>query len=106
MDLIEKHQKKLAAACKAHKVDRLYVFGSVLTDAFSPESDVDFIVSICADDPIDYAENYFALKFELESILNRKIDLLEEKAIRNRTFEGLVNQKKKLVYARRSQVVA
>lgn len=106
MNLIEKHRKELDKACHAHKVDRLYVFGSVLTDKFNSGSDIDFIVSIYSEDPIDYAENYFDLKFELERIFNRKIDLLEQKAIRNRTFEKLVDQKKMLVYARRSQGLA
>ncbi len=58
-----------------------------------------------SEDPIEYAENYFDLKFELEKIFNRKIDLLEQKAIRNKTFKNLVNQKKILVYARRNQSV-
>jgi len=87
-------------------VNELYAFGSVLTDQFNVESDIDFIVSIVSTDPIEYAENYFELKFELEKIFNRKVDLLEQKAIRNKTFEHLVNKQKMLVYARRNQGVA
>lgn len=87
-------------------VDELYAFGSILTEKFNAQSDIDFIVSIQSEDPIEYAENYFDLKFELENIFKRKIDLLEQKAIRNNTFENLVNQKKMLVYARRNQSVA
>ncbi len=49
---------------------------------------------------------YFELKFELERIFKRKIDLLEQKALRNKTFENLVNKQKLLVYARRNQSVA
>ena len=32
----------------------------------------------------DYADNYFDLKFSLEDIFGREVDLLEDKAIRNR----------------------
>ncbi len=105
MELLNKYRRALDKACSAFKVDELYAFGSVLTDKFNPESDIDFIVSIVSNDPIEYAENYFELKLELERIFKRKIDLLEQKAIRNKTFENLVNKKKILVYARRYQGV-
>jgi uncharacterized protein len=106
MDLINKHKKELDKACSTFKVNELYAFGSILTDKFNSESDIDFIVSIMSDDPIEYAENYFELKFELERIFSRKIDLLEQKAIRNKSFEKLVDKQKMLVYARRNQGVA
>jgi predicted nucleotidyltransferase len=106
MEIINKHRKELNKACLTYKVEELYAFGSVLTDSFNSESDIDFIVSILSNDPIEYAENYFELKFELENIFKRKVDLLEQKAIRNKTFENLVNKKKMLVYARRNQSVA
>ncbi len=106
MELINKHRKELDKVCLAYKVDELYAFGSILTDRFNLKSDIDFIVSIFANDPIEYAENYFELKFELEKIFKRKIDLLEQKAIRNKTFENLINRKKMLVYARRNQSMA
>ncbi len=75
-------------------VDQLFAFGSILTDNFNYKSNFDFIVSIRSNIPIEYAENSFELKFELEKIFNRKIDWLEQKAIKNNTFEKLVNQKK------------
>lgn len=106
MELLKKYQKELNKACSTFKVDELYAFGSILTEKFNSQSDIDFIVSIQSEDPIEYAENYFDLKFELEKIFKRKIDLLEQKAIRNKTFENLINQKKMLVYARRNQGVA
>ena len=106
MELINKHRNELNKACLTFKVDELYAFGSILTESFNSESDIDFIVLIQSNDPIEYAENYFDLKFELEKIFKRKIDLLEQKAIRNKNFETLVNQKKILVYARRNQGVA
>lgn len=100
MELIDKHRIEVENACSTFKVNELYAFGSVLTNTLSPESDIDFIVSIMANDPIEYAENYFDLKFELERIFKRKIDLLEQKAIRNKVFENYINKQKMLVYAR------
>ena len=106
MELINKYRKELEKACSTFKVEELYAFGSILTDKFKSDSDIDFIVSILSSDPIEYAENYFELKFELERIFKRKIDLLEQKSIRNKTFENLVNHQKMLVYARRNQDMA
>jgi predicted nucleotidyltransferase len=100
MKLVKKHKKALKKACSAYNVDELYVFGSILTDNFTVESDIDFLVSILSDGPLEYAENYFHLKFELERIFKREIDLLEYKAIKNKVFLNLIDQNKVLVYAR------
>lgn len=64
-----------------HKVKTLYAFGSVNKTKFTADSDVDLMVDFDTNDPIDYSDNYFGLKFELEKILKRSIDLLERKAI-------------------------
>lgn len=106
MDLIKKYRKELKHACLAFNVQELYAFGSILTDKFKSDSDIDFVVSIDADGPIEYAENYFELKFRLETIFDRKIDLLEEKAVRNETFANIINRQKRLIYARGNQGMA
>lgn len=98
MNLIENYNKDIQNLCKAHKVKSLYAFGSVLTDEFNSESDVDFIVDFQKLDVLDYGDNYYNLKFALENILKRSIDLLEEKAIKNPYFRKSVNQNKKLIY--------
>ena len=100
MDLLNKHKYELENACSRFSINELYVFGSILTDKFNDNSDIDFIVSISSNNPLDYAENYFEFKFELERIFHRKIDLLEQKAIHNKTFENIINKQKVLLYAR------
>ena len=76
----------------------MYAFGSILTDSFSAESDVDLIVDFQDQDVLDYGDNYYNLKFSLEDILNRSVDLLEEKAISNPFFKKSIDQKKLLIY--------
>jgi uncharacterized protein len=98
MNLLEYHIKDILNLCKAHKVKSLYAFGSVLTDKFNIESDVDLIVDFEKLDVLDYGDNYYNLKFSLESVLNRSIDLLEEKAIKNPYFRKTVEQNKVLIY--------
>lgn len=100
MDLIRHHMDEVTKACISSHVERLFAFGSILSDHFSEESDVDLLVSIDLQDPIEYGESYFQLKFQLEKILGRKVDLLEEQAIRNDVFKSLINNEKVLIYAR------
>ena len=74
----------ILALCKTHKVKSLYVFGSVLTKQFGPDSDLDFVVEIDSNDLIEYAENYFEFKFKLQELVNKPVDLLEQKGLRRR----------------------
>ena len=98
MNLIEQNISKISRLCESHKVRYLYAFGSVLTNKFSENSDVDLIVDFNDVDLLKYADNYFDFKFSLEDILKRPIDLLEEKAIRNPYFKKSVDNQKKLIY--------
>ncbi len=98
MTLLDIHITDIRKLCSNHKVKELYAFGSVLTAKFNQESDVDLVVDF---DPIDislYADNYFDFKFSLQKILNRPIDLLEEKAIKNPYFRQNLNQQRQLIY--------
>jgi predicted nucleotidyltransferase len=98
MTELDKHKDDIDRLCVDHKVKHLYVFGSALTSSYNDESDIDLIVDFEQIDVTDYADNYFALKFSLENILKRKVDLLEEKAIKNPYFRQVVNQSRELVY--------
>ncbi len=44
MPELEKYSNDINQLCLAHKVKRLYAFGSVLTGKFAANSDIDFIV--------------------------------------------------------------
>ena len=75
-----------------------YAFGSVLTEKFNKNSDVDLIVDFEQIDVIDYSYNYFELKFSLDDKLNRKINLLAQKTLKNPYFIKNLEQTKKLIY--------
>src|ERR1035437_5664591 len=98
MNRLETYTADIVKLCKAHKVKTLYAFGSVLTNHFNSESDIDLIVDFANMEVEDYADNYFDLKFSLQEVLKRPIDLLEEKAIKNPYFKQSVNQQRQLVY--------
>lgn len=98
MTILDQHINDIKKLCSAHKVKQLFAFGSVLTGKFNNDSDIDLVVDF---EPIDvsfYADNYYDFKFSLQDILNRPIDLLEEKAIKNPYFRQAINQQRQLIY--------
>jgi len=95
---LDQYMISITELCKKHKVKTLYAFGSVLTNKFNIESDIDFIVDFDNLSVEDYIDNYFDLKYSLEDVLKRPIDLLEERAIKNPYFKQNVNPQKQLVY--------
>lgn len=95
---LENYSAEIKSLCMNHKVKTLYALGSVLTEKFNKESDIDLVVDFDLSDPIEYAENYFALKFSLENLLHKQIDLLEEKAMSNPFLKKSIDSTKTPVY--------
>ena len=58
---LEKYINDIRNLCQKNKVKNLYVFGSVLTDSFTDKSDIDLIVDIDSNDPLDYANQSLSL---------------------------------------------
>lgn len=98
MTFIEPYSADIKRLCVLHNVKTLYAFGSVVANGLTDKSDIDFIVDFDNIDLGRYADNYFDLKFSLQDILKRPIDLVEEKAIKNPYFKQSVNNHRKLVY--------
>lgn len=100
MKILDKNIDEIIRLCETNTVRSLFAFGSITTDKFKPNSDIDLIVDIDDNDPISYSEKYFNLKFELEEILKREIDLLEQKAIRNKYFKKKIDRTKVKIYGK------
>lgn len=100
MKLIELNLQRIIDLCKLHKVKSLAVFGSILTDRFNDESDVDLLVDFEAidHDKFDYVGNYFDLRDALERLFNRNVDLIEYGNNLNPVFKALVDKKKLMIY--------
>lgn len=82
-----------------HKIRSAYVFGSVLTDRFNEESDVDFLVNIEeGQDPVEAGGHLWDLYDDLRKLLNREVDLLTERSLKNPYFIQEVNQTKFSIY--------
>ncbi|MFA5806635.1 MAG: nucleotidyltransferase domain-containing protein [Melioribacteraceae bacterium] len=98
MNLIERNIDRIRDLCIKHKVSKLFVFGSVVTDRLKKGSDIDFVVNFQRIDLYDYADNYFDLKYSLEDLFRRNVDLLEEKAIKNPYLRQSIDSSKQLIY--------
>lgn len=98
MRLIDKNKDVIVSLCKQYRVKRLFVFGSVLTQRFNKNSDIDIIVDFEDIDLYKYADNYFDLKTALELLFKRKVDLLEDKAIKNPFLRQSIDTTKQLIY--------
>ena len=70
---IEVPAGRIAEFCRRRHIKRLALFGSVLTDRFGPDSDVDVLVEFEPGHTLGWA--LFRLEDELSEILERKVDL-------------------------------
>ena len=68
--------------CRKWKVEEFSLFGSVLREDFSGESDIDILVSFQKSAQwslFDIVE----MQSELESLFKRRVDIVEKEALRN-----------------------
>lgn len=98
--------KDFEALCQDHKVKYLYAFGSSVTDRFDYEkSDIDLLVEIDDNDPIERGEKLISLWDLLESFFRRKVDLLTDSSIHNPFLRKSIDSNKILIYDRAGEKV-
>lgn len=100
MSIIERNIEGIKRICNQHAVSQLSVFGSVLTEKFNDNSDIDFLVTFKTMPAENYADNYLQMSTALSELLGREVDLVEDNAIRNPIFRNVVNRTKVQIYGR------
>jgi len=90
---------ELKKLCTLYKVNSMYAFGSVCTNRFNDNSDIDLLISFENLSIEQYTDNYFELHYKLQDLFNRKIDLLTDKSLSNPYFIKGMEQTKQLIYA-------
>ncbi len=83
MEQIIKNKDQITRTCNINKVKTLFITSPGVKDKLQAGSDIDFIVDIDEKDPISYFDFYFNLKSDLEKLLNRRIELLERKVVKD-----------------------
>ena len=69
--LLSDHQ--IDQFCRKHNIRKLAVFGSVVRDDFSPDSDVDVLVEFESGKIPGF--DFFLIEAELSDLIERKVDL-------------------------------
>jgi predicted nucleotidyltransferase len=98
MGFVEQNMDELRRLCMLYNVEKMYLFGSVLTQNFGNHSDIDFLVKFKDIDLSTYFDNYMNFKLNLENLFGRHVDLVEEQTLKNPILINSINKSKELVY--------
>ncbi|WP_194767663.1 nucleotidyltransferase family protein [Tamlana sp. I1] len=110
MNLKESIKYKVAdflILCKTHNVKSLYAFGSSITDEFDENtSDIDLLIEIDNDDPIERGESLMSIWDKFEHFFQRKVDLLTNASIKNPVLKNNIDSTKILIYDGQKQEIS
>jgi uncharacterized protein len=96
--ILKPYAPSLKEVCKKYGVEKLYVFGSLVSGEFDEKtSDIDFLVKFKEDEKVGIS--LLTMMIELEKLLGRKVDLIRERPFENEYFARSVEATKTLVYA-------
>jgi uncharacterized protein len=96
--ILEDNADKIKELCKMYNVKSLFAFGSVCTDKFNDQSDIDLLIAFNSMDYGDYADSFFGIADKFEELFNRPVDLITDKSLSNPYFINSLNQSKTLIY--------
>ena len=96
--IITENIYEIRSLCLNYHVNKLFAFGSVCTNHFTKESDIDLLISFEAMDYGDYADNYFELADKFEELFHRRVDLVTEKSLSNPYFIKSIEKTKVMLY--------
>ena len=94
----EINQKQIKEFCQRWKIAEFSLFGSVLRPDFSPESDVDVLISFEPDIPWSLFD-WMDMIDELKSIFGRDVDLVETSGLRNPFRRQEIFARRQVIYA-------
>ena len=98
---------KLTETCENYPIHKLFFFGSVCTEHFKPESDIDLIIELDPMKPLIQGETILNLWDEFENLFQRKVDLLTtDQQIKNPVLKRNINNTKQLFYDRESRKIS
>jgi predicted nucleotidyltransferase len=90
--------EQIKAFCDKYGVEEFALFGSVLRDDFTPESDVDVMLKFKPGHGFTF-ENTPDIQDDLERLFGRPVDVIEKGHIRNPFRRHSIMSKHRVVYA-------
>lgn len=91
-------EKKIEDFCCRWNISEMSLFGSVLSDEFRTDSDVDILVSFKKNASWGLFD-FVDMSDELEIIFGRKVDLIEKEAMRNPFRKHRILSTREIIYA-------
>ena len=86
--------------CQRWKIEEMALFGSVLRDDFDQESDVDILVAFQPQHGWSLFD-LMDLQFELETLFNRSVDILQKKELINPHRRQEILRTHQLIYGKK-----
>ena len=92
------YRSELTELCHSFVVKRLDLVGSAAREDFQlTSSDIDVLIEFNGTDEL--FDRYFGIKFELERIFGRKVDLIQSGAVKNPHLRASFEQDRIAIYA-------
>ncbi|HBG29013.1 MAG: DNA polymerase subunit beta [Planctomycetes bacterium GWF2_41_51] len=91
-------QKSIEDFCRKWEISEMSLFGSVLSDHFRPDSDIDVLVSF-KDNASWSLFDFVDMIDELKVIFGRKVDLIEKDSLKNPFRKQSIMSSNKVIYA-------
>lgn len=88
----------ISAFCRRWRIEELSLFGSAVRADFSPESDVDVLVTFSPEAKVNLFD-FVEMQEELERIFQRKVDLVSKGGLRNPFRRHEILNTRQIVYA-------
>lgn len=105
-ELIKEKYARFISLCRAHRVKKLYAFGSAASGGFDlVRSDIDLLVEIEERDPIEKGDLLLRFFTAIEKFFNRKVDLLTDQPIENPYLKASIEKSKVLIYDGESEKI-
>ncbi len=88
---------EIATFCRRHHIRQLALFGSVLREDFSPDSDVDILVEFEPDAQVGFMA-LSGMQFELSEIFQRAVDLVPRQGLKPK-IKDIILSSAQVIYA-------
>ena len=89
---------KIADFCRKWRIVELSLFGSVLRDDFSPESDIDVMVEFAPGAGWSLFD-ILAMQEELQEIFGRQVDIVEKAGLKNPFRRHAILRDREIIHA-------
>jgi len=86
---IEEIKKKIIPVLQRYQVQKASIFGSIVRGEDTPESDIDILVEL--NDNLSLLD-FVSLKLELEEALQKRVDLVEKKTLKETIKDEILAQ--------------